>query len=308
MTVNEIAELFSKKTYMLNMGSGKLSKWLNCSREDIYRAKDIARNKTKLSNFPKILVFDIETSPLKAYVWSRWKQNIYLEQTISEWFAISWSAKWLFSTEVISQVLTPEEIKTEDDSRIMKGLWKLIDEADIVIAHNGLAFDEKKINARFLLNGLPPTTPYQSIDTKLIATKQFGFSSNKLDALAGYFGIDHKIDTDFELWARCMEGDEEALKYMEVYNRKDVEILEEVYLKMRPWIKSHPNINLYLDLEVPACSNCGSLDLEEIKDKYYYTQTGKYPLHRCTCGTIVRGRKTVQDKEVRKHLLIGLAR
>ena len=308
MTVEQIVELFSKKQYMLNMGAGSLSKWLDCTREEIYKAKELARSKNKINNFPKILVFDIETSPLKAYVWSRWKQNIYLDQTISEWFMISYACKWLFSTETMSQRLTSDEIKNEDDSRITKGLWKLIDEADIVIAHNGLAFDEKKLNVRFLLNGLPPTTPYQSVDTKLIATKQFGFSSNKLDALAGYFGIEHKLDTDFELWSKCMEGDETALEYMETYNRKDVEILEEVYLKMRPWIKQHPNIGLYLDLEVPVCTNCGSLHLEELKDKYYYTQTGKYPLHRCGCGTVVRGRKTVQDKEIRKQLLVGLGR
>ena len=171
-----------------------------------------------------------------------------------------------------------------------------------------MAFDEKKINARFLLNNLPPTSPYQSIDTKLIAAKQFGFSSNKLDALAGYFGIEHKMDTDFNLWVRCMEGDSESLKYMETYNKKDVEILEEVYLRMRPWVKSHPNISLYLDLEVPACTNCGSTNLKEMPNKFYYTQTGIYPLHRCKCGTIVRGRKTVQSKEAKQALVVSLAR
>ena len=96
MTVEQIADLFSKKQYMLNMGSGKLSRWLDCTREDIYKAKELARGNFISNKFPKILVFDIETSPLKAFVWSRWKQNIYLDQTISEWFAISWAAKWLF--------------------------------------------------------------------------------------------------------------------------------------------------------------------------------------------------------------------
>ena len=149
--------------------------------------------------------------------------------------------------EVYSNVLTPQEILNEDDGRIVKNLWKLLDEADIVIAHNGKKFDIPKINARFILNECPPPSFYKQIDTKEVAAKQFGFSSNKLDALAGYFGFKVKLDTDFSLWERCMRGDDEALQYMEIYNRHDVELLEEVYIRLRPWIKAHPNVALYVE-------------------------------------------------------------
>jgi len=120
---------------------------------------------------------------------------------------ISWAAKWLGSQEVLSECLTPEEILEESDDRITKQLWSLMDQADIVIAHNGKRFDVPKMNSRFILAGLPPTSPYIQIDTKEVAAKQFGFSSNKLDALAGYFNIEHKDDTDFDLWKRCIDGD-----------------------------------------------------------------------------------------------------
>lgn len=134
----------------------------------------------------------------------------------------------------MSNVLTPEEVIKEDDSRIVKNLWKLLDEADIVIAHNGKRFDIPKINSRFILNGCPPPSFYKQIDTKEVASRNFGFSSNKLDALAGYFNIRHKDDTDFDLWVRCLKGDKKALQYMEKYNIGDIEILEKVYLKLRP--------------------------------------------------------------------------
>ena len=127
---------------------------------------------------------------------------------------ICWSAKWLGSDEVFSECLTPEEILSEDDTRISKQLWLLMDQADIVIAHNGKKFDVPKMNSRFILAQLPPPSSYIQIDTKEVAAKQFGFSSNKLDALAGYFGIEHKDDTDFELWVRCMKGEQEALDYI----------------------------------------------------------------------------------------------
>lgn len=297
MTETEIIDRFKERPYLLNMGAGRLAKLFKVNRNDIYKFKNSARNGT----IPKILIFDIETSPMKAYVWSRWKQNIHLEQTIAEWFCISWSAKWLYANDTMSDVLTPQEILHEDDSRIMKKLWELIDEADIIIAHNGIDFDIPKINSRFLLLGFPPPSTYQVIDTKRVAAKQFGFSSNKLDALAGYFGIEHKMDTDFELWAKCLAGDEEALHYMQIYNIKDVDILEEVYLKLRPWIKNHPNVAAYLGSKEPICSNCGSHHLTPI-DKYYYTQTAKYQLYRCKCGALSRGRNNLLPKDIMRNL------
>ena len=205
--IEKVLKLFREKTYLVIMGAGKISKRYNVSVEDVMAARKIIHAEKKKKNKANILIFDIETAPLKAYVWRRWNQNIYLDQTISEWYMICWSAKWLGSKEVFSECLTPNEIKIESDDRIVKKLWTLIDQADIVIAHNGKRFDVPKINSRFIMAGLPPTSSYIQIDTKEVAAKQFGFSSNKLDALAGYFNIEHKDDTDFELWVNCMNGD-----------------------------------------------------------------------------------------------------
>lgn len=292
MSIDELVSLFKAKPYLKRMGKGSLAKRYKVSSEDIVRAKNIAY----IGRYtPKILIFDIETAPVKAYVWKMWKENIHLDQIISDWFCIAWSAKWLYSTTTMGEVLTPQEIQHEDDSRIMKSLWSLIDEADIVVTHNGNRFDIPRINARFIINGLEPTKPYFSIDTCQVAKKQFGFSSNKLDALATYFNIDHKLHTDFDLWKNCMNGDQEALTYMLHYNKKDVIILEEVYLKLRPWIKNHPNIG-NLQGQQTVCSACGSDELKLIPDKYYFTSVGKYPIFRCTkCGAISRGRKSTSN-------------
>lgn len=290
MNIDQLVNLMKMKPYLLRMGKGILSKRYKVSPEDIVIAKNIA----KLGRHnPRVLIFDIETSPMKAYVWRMWKENIHLEQVISDWFCIAWSAKWLYSEDIMGDVLTPEEVKAEDDGRIIRSLWALINEADIVVSHNGNKFDIPRINSRFIINGLAPTKPYFSVDTCQIARKQFGFSSNKLDALAGYFNIPHKMDTDFNLWKRCLEGDIEALEYMLDYNKKDVAILEEVYLKLRPWIKNHPNMG-NLEGKEMACSNCGSTNLVPMTGKYYYTSVGKYQLYKCsTCGAISRGRFSV---------------
>lgn len=289
MIFKDIVNLMIKKPYLLEMGKGKLSKMFKCTPDEIVKAKRDAREFTR--KIPKILIFDLETAPMAAYVWGRWNQNINLEATISEWFMLCWSAKWLYSNEVISRRLTSEEAINEDDSRIVKDLWKLINEADIIVAHNAKQADVKWMNTRFIMNGLAPPKPYHIIDTLEVAKKNFGFSSNKLDALAGYFGIEHKLDTNFELWKKSRNGDEEALKYMELYNNVDVEILQQVYIVLRPWIKNHPNCGNLISSNEPTCSSCASKNLEVIPDKYYYTSIGKYELYRCKdCGSISRGR------------------
>jgi hypothetical protein len=244
------------------------------------------------SKHVKILLIDVETAPLKAFTWGMWKQNVAVSQLISDFFIISWAAKWLDENEVVGACITPEEALKEDDYSIMKDLWELIDQADIVIGHNGNKFDIPKINTRFVVHGFNPPSSYKIIDTRLVAKNQFGFSSNKLQHLANSFGIEGKYDTDFELWKKCLEGDEESLNYMLEYNMHDVEVLEEVYLKLRPYIKNHPNLDIYNNDLTPHCSLCGSNKLKLIPDKYFYTQAVEYQLYRCEdCGGLSRAKK-----------------
>lgn len=293
--IEKLVAKIRKQPYMLKQGAGYLSKRNRCTVEEVNEAKRIYRESlTEGQKSLKILLLDIETAPMKAYVWKRWKENISLDQTISEWFMLCWSAKWLYSEETMGECLTPDEVANEDDSRIMRKLWTLLDEAVVVVTHNGNKFDLPKINSRLLMNDLPPYKPVFSVDTCKVCKYTFGFSSNKLDALAGYFGFDHKLKTDFDLWKKCMEGDEESLNYMLEYNKMDVIILEDVYLKLRPYIKGHPNTNLFMAEQGSYCCSCGSKDIEEVEGKYYYTSVGKYKLYRCShCGSLSRGREAV---------------
>lgn len=311
MNFEQVVKKFQTNPKYMQSGAGKLAKRFKTTRENIYKARNLVRgygsNKEFKDKLPKILIFDLETSPLRGYIWSRWQQNVYPDQMLSDWFLLTWSAKWLYSAEVLSDKLTSEEVLNEDDCRIVNSLWKLVDEADIIIAHNGDRFDVPRLNSRFIVNELPPASSYRTIDTKKVASKHFGFSSNKLSELAKVFGFDGKLDTDFELWARCMKGEQEALDYMQEYNDQDVLLLEEVYLKLRPYIKSHPNVAVYMNVNTQVCSSCGSTKLTE-SGKYQYTNTGKFPLYRCECGAESRGRRTDFDKGKRKGLLTSVAR
>jgi DNA polymerase elongation subunit (family B) len=256
----------------------------------------------------KILVFDIETAPILSYVWGIWNQNVGLNQIVEEWFCFSWAAKWLFEDKVYHGVVTSKEAKKQDDSRIMKSMWELLNEADIVITHNGDKFDIPKLNTRFLIHGMNPPLPYISIDTLKQLRKTFKFTSNKLDYVNLQLGLHRKMENGgFELWNACYKGDETALKTMAEYNVKDVRILEELYLKLRPWIKSHPNIGLHIADNIKCCPSCGSDDLKE--EGSYHTSTNVFNAFRCnSCGSVGRSRESVLDKTRKKFITHSIAR
>lgn len=304
--IEKALELLTKKPYLVTMGANTVARRYGYSRQEITEAKKLFYKRRALKRGPQILIFDIETSPMKAYVWKRWMENISLDQTISEWFMICWAAKWLGEEEVYSSCLTPSEIAEEDDKRITEELWKLLDEADIVVAHNGKKFDIPKMNSRFILNGLPPCSPYKQIDTCEVSKKSFGFSSSKLDALATYFGFPNKDKTDFNLWKACLEGNQKALEYMAKYNIKDVVILEKVYIKLRSWIPNHPNSGLYIESDKPVCPICGSTHMELTSD-FKYTHASKFKVMRCTdCGGIARVRNNAYPKDKKNSLVLSV--
>jgi len=240
----------------------------------------------------KILTLDIETAPLKSYIWGIWNQNLghSLNMLESDWFMLTWSAKWLFEDNVLSDKLTPEEVLKEDDSRICKTIWNLLEEADVVIIHNGLKFDVKRMNTRFLKNGMTPPMVYQVIDTLIHARKRFNITSNKLDYIGKFLGLGEKLATGgFDLWKRCMKGDADALTEMETYNIQDVRLLEDVYLVLRPYIKPHPNVALFVAEDVHSCPSCASTDLKW--EGTYSTYANTYDAFRCSsCGSIGRSR------------------
>ncbi len=132
-------------------------------------------------------------------------------------------------------------------------------------------------------------------------------SSHRLDYLGQILHNKAKMETDYGLWKRCKHGDPEALFYMEEYNKSDVTLLEAVYLSIRPWISSHPNISLYIDDDDPRCNCCGSNELHQVDD--YVTMASVFPGYRCDkCGHINRGRRTQVPLSKKKSFLISTAK
>jgi hypothetical protein len=191
------------------------------------------------NNGPKVLLLDIETSPIIASVWSIWNQDVPLNMIEKDWSVLSYSAKLLGDKKMYYDDVRGQK-DVNDDSKLLKGIWKLLDEADVIVTQNGKKFDIKKLNARFIINGMQPPSSFKHIDTKQIASKNFAFTSNKLEYMAQKLGLKqqkskHKKFSGFELWRQCLANNLDAWKEMEHYNKQDVLTLEELYLKLRGW-------------------------------------------------------------------------
>src|SRR5437762_2060834 len=121
----------------------------------------------------------------------------------------AFSAKWYKGSKTTKALpdYSDYRLDTRTDRAIVQELRDLMDQADIVVAHNGNAFDIKTINSRIIYHSFLPPSPFQSVDTKNAAKRAFRFPSNSLDNLAKYFGFGSKDNTGgFQLWQQCMAG------------------------------------------------------------------------------------------------------
>ena len=235
----------------------------------------------------KILVLDIETAPNLVHVWGLWNQNVGINQIQASGYVLCWAAKWLGEQEVMFA-----SVHHDGPKRMLRKVHKLLDQADAVVHYNGTKFDIPTLNKEFLLHGMACPAPYKQIDLLKTAKKQFRFPSNKLDYIAQALGVGRKHEhRGHTLWARCMDRDPEAWQEMEVYNKQDVMLLENVYYRLLPWVHDHANHSLY-DEEGLVCPNCGGSHYQ--RRGYAFTRAAKYARFQCKdCGNWFRGGKSV---------------
>jgi hypothetical protein len=228
----------------------------------------------------RILIFDLETSPIEALVWSLRQKFIPPEMILKDWQIISWAAKWLGDPP--SKMLYADTRRLSE-KEILKRLHALIDEADAIIAHNGDGFDFIRVNTRFKFHGMLPPSPAKRIDTRKLFAKSFGESSNSLLYLADkynkkYKKLKHSKFPGNDLWKEVRLGNREAWAEMAKYNKHDVLALEELYLGVAPW----DDKPFFIHDDEIRCK-CGSEDYH--KRGFYYTNLRKYQRYQCQdCG------------------------
>lgn len=234
----------------------------------------------KASKTPVIVTFDIETTPIIAYSWDLYPNALSHDNIIQDWSIIcaAWKEVGKDKVDLVSIK------KVGDDYHVVKTLRDVLANADIIVGHNIDKFDMKKLNTRLIYHRLPPLPKIPTIDTRKKA-KEAAFTSNRMDYLCKFLFGEGKMPVHYDLWLDVMRGSKKAIKKMGEYNKVDVIRNEELYLLLRPYMKSHPHVAVLLNGEKTSCPKCGSTKLH--KQKIRVTAAGgKYQGYQCQdCGS-----------------------
>ena len=128
----------------------------------------------------------------------------------------------------------------------------------------------------------------------MTARSQMKFPSNKLDYVAKTLGVGQKVKHEgFQLWLDCMAGDENAWRKMIRYQKQDVNLLVDLFDRMKPWITTLPNVALF-DGEGTGCPACGSSEVQ--RRGVSRTSAGAYQRYQCQkCGKWSRDSKRLPE-------------
>jgi len=212
----------------------------------------------------RILIYDIETSLQPVAVFSLANNDwIKPEALLGERYIISAAWKWLGEKKVHSVSVLDDSKRyaknPHDDYYVVKALRNVLLQADVIVHHKGDSFDKPWLNGQILMHGLSPLPPIPSIDTYKVAKANFYLNSNSLDYLGKRLGVGSKIHVGYELWLRILNGEKKAVEEMVHYNKGDVTLLEQVFLKLRPYVSGHINRELFGE---EGCPRCGSKKIQ----------------------------------------------
>ena len=229
-------------------------------------------------------------------MWGLWQQDVALNQLMESGYTMCWAAKWYHEDTVAF-----ESLHTTDKRRMLNRIHNYLDEADVVVHYNGKSFDIPTLNREFIENDMLPPSPYREVDLLSTVKSRFRFPSNKLEYVVKALKVGQKVkNSGHELWVRCMRGDAAAWKEMEEYNKQDVRLLHNLYEKLRPWVRNHPNIGNYVMEEDRAeirCPSCGSHHMQSRGT--YRTTVSLYDRYQCqSCGTWARGYKQITKEKI----------
>lgn len=235
----------------------------------------------------KILHLDIETAPTNCYSWSLWPKFISPSDIQEPGYTLCWAAMWEGERTVHFKKYHPND----NGKKMLKEIWELLDEADMVVHYNGTKFDIPVLFKEFAVNGMGPPSHFYEIDLIKTVRKRFRFESNKLDYVCQRLGLGAKTQhKGMSLWYGCMEGDAASWRIMERYNKQDVKLLRKLYKMLLPWITNHPNLGMWVEEKDGKlrCGHCASTNLQK-KGTQYNTKSASYDRYKCkSCGTPLR--------------------
>lgn len=286
---------------------------------DEYEPQQV-RDMDSTGNAPVIKSYDIEFAPAQGVFFDIFKPVFNIDNIMTEPYMLSYAIKTLDVDD--EYVLGCDDfgsgVMDDGEEGLVNALYEEFNNADILIAHNGKRFDDKKACMQFRKYGLAPPLPYHVIDTLHIVKANFAAISNKLDWWLTHCGHDNKLQHEgIKLWIKCMAGCPEAWAIMKAYNLQDTSQLELVYKEVRAWDSKHPNLNNFFNDGILRCGTCASENITVVEDvkpnEFGGLHQSKTPLssfdtYRChDCGAIKRSRSNNKTKEAMKVTLASVS-
>jgi hypothetical protein len=247
---------------MARLFSEFISDWIQGQLNEIDRDY-----KMKLNDMPRILWFDMEISPLKAYVWQLGKQVVrhsQLDKDFNQWGIICITYCWNDGKPAQCIDWGYEE---QDTAKVVREFDEIIKQADHVIGKNNMRFDNKMLNAARMLNGLPgiPDWVRYTDDLERQMRKYFRLPSQSLDYISEQMGLGGKIKMEFQDWIDIVEKNgngRKSFNKMIKYGKKDVEDTRTLWNKLSEHFEPKFNSATFYDKSL-ACINCASSNLKK---------------------------------------------
>lgn len=177
----------------------------------------------------KIGTLDIETSGLEANGFTS--------------LMLSWYVKTVGKNEYIGCCIDPKDIHNPKvkDKKVVQALVDLLmsHKYDIMITYFGTRFDVTYIRSRAMYHKIPFPVYGEILHLDLYYTvrNKMRLGSNRLESVCDFLEIPGKTKLVFSTWSKAMYGDTQALKYIYDHNKFDVKILEDVFHRLKMYIK-----------------------------------------------------------------------
>lgn len=281
------------------------------------------------NNEPKVLIYDIETTPLLTEVFRLGKQVLRHTQLLGGYFSrthiISISYTWA-GTKKVYNLNWGNSL--EDEESMIREFSKVLEEADIVIGKNNQRFDDKHIMTQQMWYGHDSMTDLldKSEDLEKQIRRYFALPSYSLDYITQQLGSGSKDHMDFADWHYCLAGrllnlmpfhledleelclilfgegstvvnnkSKAAFNKMCKYNSKDVIITANSWEYLKKYFKLKHNYNK--GAAALACPECGSKNI--VKNGTILTATSVKQRWKCLDHNGHAGYTVISDKPQR---------
>lgn len=186
---------------------------------------------------------------------------------------------------------------TTNDGWLVQRCRDVLASADMVVSWYGRegCFDAPFLRTRMLKHGVDPLPPLIHWDGQYMSRRFLQMRANRLVNMGRLLGIDLKTDFDGPRWMRAVAGSRKDLNYIVDHCKKDVEQLEGVYLKMRPYMPPHPNLNTVALKAGDVCPVCLGSNLRS--NGYRFKNAYRSRRYQCLdCGKWSYSGKNVDGK------------